>query len=217
MEVASSSKEEERSFKATGGGGGGGDPRRQSRKCRNICLGVTAVVLVATVVLVILCLTVFKARDPETTINSVVLKDLDVALNIPRLSVDVNLTLDVDLSVKNPNKVGFKYKNGSALFNYRGELVGQALIGSGEISADQTRPMNVTLTIMADRFLDKSELFSDVVTGTLPLTTLTKVWGKVVIFGIFKVHVISTSSCDFSINVSNKTVGEQKCTRKTKL
>lgn len=214
MEVASSSNEEERSFKAVGGGG---DPRRQSRKCRNICLAVTAVVLVATVVLVILCLTVFKARDPETTINSVVLKDLDVALNIPRRGVDVNLTLDVDLSVKNPNKVGFKYKNGSALFNYRGELVGQALIGSGEISADQTNPMNVTLTIMADRFLDKSELFSDVVAGTLPLNTLTKVWGKVVIFGIFKVHVISTSSCDFSINMSNKTVGEQKCKRKTKL
>ncbi|KAI5326155.1 PREDICTED: late embryogenesis abundant [Prunus dulcis] len=215
MEVASSSKEEERSFKAAGGGGG--DPRRQSRKCRTICLAVTAVVLVATVVLVILCFTVFKAREPEMTINSVVLKDLDVALNIPRLSVDVNLTLDVDLSVKNPNKAGFKYKSGSALLNYRGELVGQGRIGSGEISADHTKPMNVTLTIMADRFLEKSELFSDVMAGKLPFTTLTKVSGKVVIFGIFKFHVISTSSCDVSINVSNKTVGEQKCTRKTKL
>ncbi|BFG36657.1 hypothetical protein CerSpe_229310 [Prunus speciosa] len=215
MEVASSSKEKERSLKAAGSGGG--DPRRQTRKCRNICLAVTAVVLVATVVLVILCLTVFKAKDPETTINSVVLKDLDVALNIPRLSVDVNFTLDVDLSVNNPNKVGFKYKKGNALLNYRGELVGQALIGSGEISADQTKPMNVTLTIMADRFLGKSELFSDVVAGTLPLNTLTKIWGKAVILGIFKVHLIATSSCDFSINVSNKTVGEQKCTQKTKL
>ncbi|PQQ09448.1 uncharacterized protein Pyn_21440 [Prunus yedoensis var. nudiflora] len=190
MEVASSSKEEERSFKAAG--------------------GAAAEILAAN-------LGMFKAKDPETTINSVDLKDLDVALNIPRLSVDVNFTLDVDLSVNNPNKVGFKYKKGNALLNYRGELVGQAIIGSGEISADQTKPMNVTLTIMADRLLGKSELYSDVVAGTLPLNTLTKIWGKAVILGIFKVHLIATSSCDISINVRNKTVGEQKCTQKTEL
>ncbi|KAM1386924.1 hypothetical protein PS1_033323 [Malus domestica] len=157
------------------------------------------------------------AKDPTTTVNSVVLKDLDLALNIPRLSVDVNLTLGVDLSVNNPNKVGFKYKNSTAFLNYRGTNVGEAQIGSGEIFADRTKSMNVTLTIMADRLLGKSELFSDVVAGTLPLNTLTKVSGEVSVLGIFKIHVVSTSSCDFRIDVGNVTVGQQHCTYKIKL
>ncbi|KAM0994632.1 hypothetical protein FF1_010158 [Malus domestica] len=196
----------------------GGDASPRRRTCRNVCLAATAVVFVATIVLVILCLTVFKAKNPTTTVNSAVLKDLDVSLNIPRVSVDVNLTLGVDLSVKNPNKVGFKYKNSTASLNYRGTQVGEAQIGSGKISADQTKPMNVTLTIMADRLLGKSsELFSDVRAGTLPLNTFTKISGKVIVLGIFKIHVVSTSSCDFSIDVGNRTVGQQRCTHKTKL
>ncbi|KAM1272217.1 hypothetical protein ACFX2J_032935 [Malus domestica] len=197
--------------------GGDAFPPSRSRTCRNVCLAATSVVLVATIVLVILCLTVFKAKDPTTTVNSVVLKDLDLALNIPRLSVDVNLTLGVDLSVNNPNKVGFKYKNSTAFLNYRGTNVGEAQIGSGEIFADRTKSMNVTLTIMADRLLGKSELFSDVVAGTLPLNTLTKVSGEVSVLGIFKIHVVSTSSCDFRIDVGNVTVGQQHCTYKIKL
>ncbi|KAM0991792.1 hypothetical protein ACFX13_010308 [Malus domestica] len=196
----------------------GGDASPRRRTCRNVCLAATAAVFVATIVLVILCLTVFKAKNPTTTVNSAVLKDLDVSLNIPRVSVDMNLTLGVDLSVKNPNKVGFKYKNSTASLNYRGTQVGEAQIGSGKISADQTKPMNVTLTIMADRLLGKSsELFSDVRAGTLPLNTFTKISGKVIVLGIFKIHVVSTSSCDFSIDVGNRTVGQQRCTHKTKL
>ncbi|CAN6575921.1 unnamed protein product [Malus baccata var. baccata] len=191
----------------------GGDASPRRRTCRNVCLAATAAVFVATIVLVILCLTVFKAKNPTTTVNSAVLKDLDVSLNIPRVSVDVNLTLGVDLSVKNPNKVGFKYKNSTASLNYRGTQVGEAQIGSGKISADQTKPMNVTLTIMADRLLGKSsELFSDVRAGTLPLNTFTKISGKVIVLGIFKIHVVSTSSCDFSIDVE-----QEQCMELSKL
>ncbi|XP_062004755.1 uncharacterized protein LOC133721989 [Rosa rugosa] len=194
----------------------GSEPPR-SRKCRNICLAVTAGTVVIVLILVVLCLTVFKAKDPEITVNSVVLRNLQADFNVNKFSVDVNITLDVHLTLKNPNKVGVKYTNSTASLNYRGELVGEVPIGAGKISADQTKPLDITLTVMGDRFLGKTqELLPDVVAGTIPLDTVAKISGKVSILGIFKVHVVSTTSCDINVYVRNNTIGKV-CTYKTKL
>nr|GMC74292.1 LEA_2 domain-containing protein [Ipomoea batatas] len=61
-------------------------------------------------------------------VDSVSLADLDLSFDILRLAVRVNLTLDADVSVKSPNRVGFKYNNSSILLKYRGEDVGDAPI-----------------------------------------------------------------------------------------
>ncbi|OAY41670.1 uncharacterized protein LOC110622390 [Manihot esculenta] len=185
---------------------------------RNICLAVTAAVIVVFVlVVVILALTVFKAKKPSTTIDSITLDNLRMSLDIARMGVDLNMTLDVDLTVKNPNKVGFKFKNGSALLNYRGEVVGEVPIPAGKIGADETKPMNVTLTVMADRLLSNSQLYTDVASGAITLSTLIKLSGKVSILSIFKVNVHSKTTCDFTVFVSNVTVGDQNCKYKTSL
>ncbi|KAL6988246.1 hypothetical protein U1Q18_013994 [Sarracenia purpurea var. burkii] len=192
-------------------------PRNSRKRKRNICLAVIAVILGLVLVIVILGLTVFKARRPVTTVNSVALKDLQFSLDILRLKVYLNATLDVSLSIKNPNKVGFKYSNSSALLKYRGELVGEAPLLASKISADQTLPMNITLTLMADRLLSNSDLYSDIMSGTLPLTTFTRISGKVYILKIFKIHVVSTTTCDVNIDVTNRSVANQTCRYKTKL
>ncbi|XP_050382866.1 uncharacterized protein LOC126799662 [Argentina anserina] len=201
-----------------GGGGGGSSEPPRSRKRRNICLWSIAGVVVTVLILVILWLTVFKAKDPKMTVNSVVLRSLQAGFDINKATVDVNITIDVDATVKNPNKVGMKYHNSTASLNYRGVMVGEVPIGAGEISAGETMPMGVTLTVMVDRFLGKtSELLPDVAAGLIPFNTVTKISGKVTILGIFKIHVTSTSSCDFNVYVGSKTVGDQKCKHKTKL
>ncbi|CAK7343454.1 unnamed protein product [Dovyalis caffra] len=187
-------------------------------KRRNVCLGVTAaVILLIFVVLLILGLTVFKPKQTTTTVDSTSISDLKVSLDIARMRVDINISLDVDLSIKNPNKVSAKYKNSSAFLNYKGQVVGEAPIPGGKILADKTKPMNITLTLMADRLLSDSQFFSDVTAGAIPLNTLTKIHAKVSLFNLFKVRVISTTSCDLVVFVSNRTVGDQKCKYKTKL
>ncbi|KAF9684898.1 hypothetical protein SADUNF_Sadunf04G0166500 [Salix dunnii] len=78
-------------------------PKKHKR--RNICLGVTAaVILFIFLLLLILGLTVFKPKQPTTTVDSTSIRDLKVSFDMARLRVDVNLSLDVDLSIKNPNK-----------------------------------------------------------------------------------------------------------------
>ncbi|XP_038689015.1 uncharacterized protein LOC119988145 [Tripterygium wilfordii] len=191
---------------------GGGYGHRK----RNVCFCVIATIVVIVLIIVILALTVFKAKRPVTTINAVSLKDLDVSLNLPRVRVNLNVTLDVDLSIKNPNKVGFKYKNSTTLLNYRGEQVGEVPITADKISAGETKAMNLTLTIMADKLLSNSQVYSDVIGGELPLSTFSRISGKVSIIGI-KLKVVSTTTCDFTVFISNRTVGDQHCKYKTKL
>ncbi|KAI9154177.1 hypothetical protein LWI28_022116 [Acer negundo] len=189
----------------------------RGHKGRNICMGILLGIIVIIIIVVILAFTVFKAKRPVIQIDSIALDDLSVSLDIARLRVNINVTVDTDISVKNPNKVGFNYAPSYALLNYKGQLIGEVPIPAGKISAGETAGMNLTLTLMADRLLSNSEVYSDVLSGALPLNTYTKISGKVSILNIFKVHVVSSSSCDFTVNISNRTVGDRLCKYKTKL
>ncbi|CAN0892438.1 Late embryogenesis abundant protein At1g64065 [Linum grandiflorum] len=187
----------------------------RKRRRRNVCLGATAATIILLIIIaLILALTVFKAKRPITTVNSVSIDDLTVALDLIKLRPKLNLTLDLNLAIKNPNKVGLKYSDSSAALNYRGLQVGEVPIPAGRISADSTTPMNLTLTLMADRLLSNSQLYSDVLSGELRLNSYAKITGKVTVFNI---KVTSTSTCDFTVFLSNRTVGDQTCNYKTKL
>lgn len=194
----------------------GARPDNARNRRRNICLAVIAVVLAIVILLVVLGFTVFKAKHPINTVNSIAVKDLKFSLDIMRLRVNLNVSLDVNLSIKNPNKVGFKYTNSSALLKYRGEVVGDVPVPAGEISAGETLPMNMTLTVLADRLLSNSDVYSDVMSGTLPFSTFTRMSGKVHIL-IVKIHLVSYTTCDFNISVGNRSVTDQTCHYKTKL
>ncbi|OUZ99645.1 Late embryogenesis abundant protein [Macleaya cordata] len=139
------------------------------RKKRNLCFGLIIGFIVFVLLIVILGFTVFRAKHTITTVNSIKLKGFWMSLDVPRVGVDLNVTLNLDLSVKNPNKAGFKYGNGSTLLYYRGDVVGEAEIPAGEISPGETIGMNSTLTVLADRLISKSDVYSDVISGTLPL------------------------------------------------
>lgn len=192
------------------------DDEKRKKRNKTICLALISVVLLVVLILVILAFTAFKTKKPEITVNSVALKDFSASVDIARLGVDINFTLAVGLSVKNPNRVGFKYRNSSTVLSYRGKVVGEVPVPEGSISAGQTKPMNLNLVLMGDRFLSDSNLFSDVTAGKLPLHTFTRISGKVRILFI-NVHVVSSTSCDFDVIVRNGTIGNQICKYKTKL
>lgn len=183
---------------------------------RNVCLAVIAVLLLLVLILAILAFTVFKAKSPQIKIDSVGLSDFLASFDVARFGVNLNLTLAVGLSVKNPNKVGFKYKNSSALLRYHGNVVGEVPIPEGKISARETKPMNLSLVLMGDRFISDSTLYSDFLSGTLPLNAFTRISGMVRILFV-NVHVVSSTSCDLVVDVGSGTIGNQNCKHKTQL
>lgn len=188
-------------------------PRR--RLTRAICITVWIVLLLVVVIMVILALTVFKARNPVVTVGSVSLRDLDFSLS-SALRVAINASIDVGISVKNPNQVGFRYDNASALLYYDGGLVGEAPIPSGRIGAGKSIAMNLTLAVMADRLLTNSKLYSDVLAGSLPLTTSTRISGKVPVL-LVKVKVVSYSTCNITVDITNRTLKDSVCKYRTRL
>ncbi|KAK6118167.1 hypothetical protein DH2020_048068 [Rehmannia glutinosa] len=143
------------------------------------------------------------------------LDDLDFSLDIARLRVFLNVTLDIAISVNNPNRVGFKYTNSTAFLRYKGNDVGEVPVPAGKIGARDTRSMNLTLTLMADRLLSNSALYTDVISGTLPFQTYIRLAGKVRI--LFNIHVVTYTTCDLDIDLANRNVSSQKCHYKTKL
>ncbi|XP_027173397.1 uncharacterized protein LOC113773067 [Coffea eugenioides] len=189
--------------------------RRWRRKTVVVWAAIIGVILVVGLVMLILGLTVFKAKRPVTTVNSVSLRDIDVSVDVFRLRVLLNVTLDANIAVNNPNRVGFHYANSTAILKYRGQDVGQVPIPAGHIGPRQTLPMNITLTLMADRLLSNSNLYRDVLSGTLPLTTFTRISGYVRI--LFKIHVVSYTTCDLDVDVGNRRLTNQTCHYRTKL
>ncbi|CAA2955559.1 uncharacterized protein LOC111398559 [Olea europaea var. sylvestris] len=210
MEVDSSKQEEKKTVMAHQDR----NPDKKRRR-RIICLVVISVILALALIFTILGLTVFKAKRPVTTVNSVALTDLDFSLDIARFRVHLNVTVDTSVAVKNPNRVGFKYKNSTALLKYRGIMVGEVPIPAGKISARDSKILNLTLTLMADRVLSNSNLYSDILSGTLRLQTYTRIAGKVRI--LFNIHVVSYTTCDLEISISSRNVTKQQCQYKTKL
>ncbi|XP_023007254.1 uncharacterized protein LOC111499794 [Cucurbita maxima] len=188
-----------------------------NRKRRNICIAVLLSLIVLVILILILAFTVFKPKQPTITVDSVSLLDLNISLNAARFGVDLNLTLIVQLTVENPNKVAFQHSDGTAVVSYRGEEVAEAPIPSGRLSPDGTEKMNLTLTMMADRLLAKSELFSDVIAGELPISTFARLAGKMTVIGVFKIRVVALSSCDLTIDIRNRSVEDQRCEYRTKL
>ncbi|KAL4308631.1 hypothetical protein GQ457_01G023870 [Hibiscus cannabinus] len=166
---------------------------RNRRKLRNISFAVIGVLVFIIILILILAFTVFKAKRPVTTIEDVSLRNLKFSVDLARLQVLLNATVDVDITIKNPNKVGFKFKDSNAQLNYRGQQVG-------------------VVPIPAD-----SNFFSDVRNGELPLNTKTEIPGKVNVLNMFRIRVVSSSSCNFTVFLSNSSVGDQNCKYKTKI
>ncbi|KAK9054863.1 hypothetical protein SSX86_025942 [Deinandra increscens subsp. villosa] len=183
--------------------------KRKRRRC--ICLSVIAVVLLLALIILILALTVFKAKRPITTVNSVAIKDLDASVSLLPPRVSLNVSLDLDITIRNPNKVRVKFRNSSAILLYKGEVIGDVPIPAGEIGSDGTKQLNLTLTVFADRLLTNTDVYADFIRGNLPVSTSTRISGKARVLNLFNIRIVSISSCDLDISISDRRIANQTC------
>ncbi|CAL9044056.1 uncharacterized protein LOC135673288 [Musa acuminata AAA Group] len=190
---------------------------RHHRWCSRRCVIISvAVILGIALLLLILGLTVFRPRHTVTTINSVHLGALRVGLDVPHLSVDLNVTLDLDITATNPNRASFRYDTGNAELFYHGGLVGEAVIPPGRVGAEGSVRTNVSLTVMADRLISDATLYKDVISGSVPFSTNTRLPGTVTILGVFKHHMVAYTMCNITVSVQSRSVENSDCRYKTK-
>ncbi|XP_073159069.1 uncharacterized protein [Henckelia pumila] len=185
---------------------------KSRRRC--ICLSATAATVIGLLLLfLILGLTVFKPKDPIINVDSVALSGLHFSIH--NLRVYVNVTINTAVTVKNPNRVGFQHADSTAFLRYRGLEVGQGLIPAGKIGARDSRDMNITLTLFADRLAGDPDFYIDAISGKLPFQTYIRLPGKARL--IFNIHVVAYATCDLEIHVLTQALASQTCHYRTKL
>uniref|UniRef100_A0ACD5XYH3 Uncharacterized protein n=1 Tax=Avena sativa TaxID=4498 RepID=A0ACD5XYH3_AVESA len=197
--------------------------RRLRRRRGCLCCACFLVTLVLlAVVLLILFLTVLRVRDPTTRLVSTKLVGVAPRLTFPALSIQLNVTLLLTVSVHNPNPASFSFQSGGHTdLTYRGVHVGDAEIDPGRVPSKGDADVKLALTLQADQFVASADamaqLISDVEAGSMPLEASTRIPGRVAIFGVFKRHAVAYSDCSFVFGIAELGVRSQQCSDHTKL
>ncbi|CAH8266128.1 unnamed protein product [Arabidopsis lyrata] len=191
--------------------------RRKNRiKCL-ICVIATSIILI-TIVLT-LVFTVFRVKDPIIKMNGVMVNGLDSVTGINQVQLlGTNISMIVDVSVKNPNMASFKYSNTTTDIYYKGTLVGEAHGLPGKARPHRTSRMNLTVDIMIDRILSDPGLGRELTrSGLVNMWSYTRVGGKVKILGIVKKHVTVKMNCTMAVNITGQAIQDVDCKKKIDL
>ncbi|XP_058211790.1 uncharacterized protein LOC131323972 [Rhododendron vialii] len=188
-----------------------------NKKYIKCCGCILALLLIHIIVVVILIFTVFKVKDPIITMNSVTVDKLELINGTTIPKSGSNMTLTVDVSVKNPNVASFKYPNTTTTIYYHGTVIGEARGPPGHSKARRTVRMNMTVDIIIGTLISNPNLPSDAASGILAMSSFTRVGGRVKMLSIIKKHVVVKMNCTMSINITSRAIQDQKCKRKVKL
>lgn len=192
--------------------------RRRGRRCLLVIGAVLLLLIVLLVVGLVLALTVFKTKDPTTRLVSATLDGVASTLSFPAIQLHLNLTLDLNLLVHNPNHASFKHGQGMSILYYKGNQVGETDIYAGLIPAKGSATLLCRLTLQVDRLASKiTSLIEDVMDGQLSLESSTRIPGRVSFLGFIKKHVVALSECQFTFGVPDMKIRTQTCKSRTKL
>ncbi|MQM13715.1 hypothetical protein Taro_046644 [Colocasia esculenta] len=195
------------------------DCRRRRRRCIAwSCCAVVALLILLAVVILVLALTVFKPREPKASLVSVTVRGVSPRITLPAIHVELNVTLDLDLLVRNPNRASFSHGAGASELSYGGARVGDAVVAPGRIPARGSGHVYSRLTLEADRFAtDLGELLRDVLAGRVGFDSSTRIPGRIALLGFIKRNVVVFSDCHVVIGFPQLAVTEQECRQRTEL
>ncbi|KAL1830487.1 hypothetical protein DCAR_0100423 [Daucus carota subsp. sativus] len=188
------------------------DEKRNRSRCLKCCGCTTIVLTVLGVTILILALTVFKAKDPKVNLNYVRIKGLETVTAI-NLVPNTNLTIEVELSIKNPNAVAFKFKNVTTGIYYDNVLIGEAYNPKGTAKANKTFRVKVTVDVLLQSFLRIPRFLGDLAAREVPVTTRSNIRGKVEIIEIIKKTVGVKLNCALTVTLADQNYKDLDCKR----
>lgn len=191
--------------------------RLRRRRCIKCWGCIAATILIQAAVVIILVFTVFRVKDPVIKLNGFTVDKLELINGTTTPGPGVNMSLTADVSVKNPNFASFRYKNTTTTLFYSGTVIGEARGPPGQAKARRTMKMNVTIEIILDSLMSNPSLLTDISSGILPMNTYSSVPGRVKMLKIIKKHVVVKMNCSVTVNITSRSIQEQKCKRDVNL
>ncbi|KAL6139060.1 hypothetical protein ACLB2K_064337 [Fragaria x ananassa] len=193
-------------------------PNKRNRPCL-IAIGVVLfLILLMFIICLVLALTVFKPKQPRTTLVSATVDGVTPRVSFPAINIRLNITVGLVLLIENRNHASFKHGTGKSLLLYRGVQVGDADLFPGEIPARGNGTMSAKLTMQADRLAsDLNNLVTDALSGEFVIEVKSSVPGRITFLGFIKKHAVAVSECELTVGVPNFKIKNQVCKNKTKL
>ncbi|XP_039043805.1 uncharacterized protein LOC120183103 [Hibiscus syriacus] len=179
------------------------------------CFGyIAALTTILAAVIITLIFTVFRVKDPIIEMNGIMVTNLEL-INGTTPKPGSNITVRADVSVKNPNIASFKYRNTTTTLYYYGKVVGDARGPAGRAKPHRTMRMNITIDVIMDRLLASPNLVADASSGTLTMSSYSRIGGRINMLNIIKRHVTVKMNCSMTVDIFSQEIQAQKCKRKT--
>ena len=162
-----------------------------------------------TGIILLFALTVMRIRNPKFRIRSgSFVGTFDVGTEA---SPTFNLRLNTQFTVKNTNFGHFKYELGTVTFAYKGTPVGQATIQKARARARSTKKVDVVVDLSSSSLSNTNELGSDISLGVIPLTSYSKLDGKIHLMKVIKRKKSAQMNCTMEIEIASKTLENIIC------
>jgi len=185
-----------------------------ANKGLKICLAMSLLFLIiVTIATVTLFLTVFKPKDPNIMVQPVGLENFDLSL---LTNLTSNVSLPMVITMGNPNYGSFEYPKATGFVNFHDTLVGEVPIEGEFVPARDQITVETSAVFMLQKLVSDDRFLADVLSGSLNFTSAAALSGKVHMLTIFKLKATVYCTCDFSINITSRSVGS-KCISKIKL
>ncbi|CAI9784637.1 unnamed protein product [Fraxinus pennsylvanica] len=187
------------------------------RKCITCCGCITAIFLIIVMIMLVLVFTIFHIKDPVIKMKNLKIQGFGALVRTDNPGPAVNLTVEADVSVINPNVASFKFSNTTTSLYYDSIVIGEAQILAGEVRARRTLDMNFCIDVKVDKILALPGLKSDLASGALSISSHSKISGKVKIINIIKKHVVVQMNCTMTFDIRSQAIQDQNCKRKISL
>lgn len=139
-----------------------------------------------------------KIRTPKFSVRSATFD------NLVTENASFNITMNAELSVKNANFGPYNYKNSTIYFYYNDVSIGEAFVSQGKAGFKSTKKFNVIVNLSSK---ESKHLNS----GTLILTSKSKLEGKVKLIFIMKKKKSTEMNCTIIIGLAGKVVRDIEC------
>ncbi|CAN0914513.1 hypothetical protein LINGRAHAP2_LOCUS28617 [Linum grandiflorum] len=182
---------------------------------RICCISATAVIVVATIIVITLAFTIFKPRDPDVVLYPVGLAKVQLEDFITNNTV----TSDMVMSIRNRNYADFEFRNATSHIKYDGKLVGRVPVLEGVVHSRSTMNVTAPALLRAKRLRDDPKAISDIIDGKLNLTATVTMHGKMkMVNGLVKKSGSVYIECHMTIYVGETPIrGDSWCWTKLEM
>lgn len=173
---------------------------KKKKRMKYLMYGIAFVVF-QTIVIVIFALTIMKVKTPKFRVRS---GNFQNSGNTTTLDISLN----GQFRVKNTNFGTYKYDSSSVTFLYRGTPVGSSVIPKSKAKLLSTKKIDFIVQLSST---SNSELSNDISSGSVPLTTTSRLNGKVTLMFIMKKKKSTNMNCTMDLVLASGQLQNIKC------